>query len=115
MRQFDTGATRDGEEGKLDYDGFLSPLVLHRFAQYMHAHRRQADGKPRASSNWKKGIPINTYMKSMWRHFMDVWLHYSLLTYVSDSDDIEDSLCALLFNVMGMLHEISKENENGKS
>jgi len=32
MRQFESGATRDTEDGKLDYEGFLSPAVLLRFA-----------------------------------------------------------------------------------
>jgi len=28
IRQFTTGATRDTSDGKLDYEGFISPLVL---------------------------------------------------------------------------------------
>lgn len=104
MRTFDNGATRDDDADKLDYEGFLSPLVIRRFALYMHQHRKQADGQMRASDNWQKGIPKEQYMKSMWRHFMDVW---SMQRAVFDftEKEIEDSLCALLFNVMGMLHE----------
>lgn len=107
MRTFETGATRDDEHGKLDYDGFLSPIVLKRFAEYMHVHRIQADGTLRASDNWKKGIPISAYMKSMFRHFMDVWTrHTNGATSKEDLDQLEDSLCALLFNVQGYLHEL---------
>ena len=73
VRQFKTGATRDTDEGKYDYEGFISPLVLERFAQYMHKHRKQSDGNLRASDNWQKGIPKDAYIKSAWRHFVDWW------------------------------------------
>lgn len=104
MRQFDSGATRDTDEGKLDYEGFLSPVVLERYAEYMDKHSIQADGKRRASDNWQKGIPRSAYMKSMWRHFFDVWkLHRQ--GEQADSLTMEEALCALLFNVMGYLRQ----------
>jgi len=103
MRTFDTGATRDSDEDKLDYEGFLSPLVLKRYAEYMHLHRKQTDGKFRDSDNWQKGIPIKQYMKSLWRHFIDVWM---LTRGYCVQAALEDALCAVLFNTMGMLHEI---------
>lgn len=101
MRQFETGATRDQDENKFDYEGFLSPAVLERFASYMHKNRKQADGKLRDSDNWQKGIPQSAYMKSMFRHFMEVWhAHRGDNRY-----NKTEALCALLFNVMGYLHE----------
>lgn len=106
MRQFKTGATRNSDEGKYDYEGFLSPLVLERFAKYMHKHRLQADGKLRDSDNWQKGIPQEAYMKSAWRHFMEWWkAHRTLKT----EEDIEESICALIFNAQGYLHERLKK------
>lgn len=108
MRTFDTGATRDSEDGKFDYEGFLSPAVLHRFAAYMHHHRVQADGSLRDSDNWQKGMPIPAYMKSMWRHFMDVWALHRGRPEFAVTDDIEEALCALLFNAMGYLHEVCR-------
>ena len=57
MRNFDTGATRDVDTNKLDFEGFLSPVVLERYAEYMHKNRVQADGNLRDSDNWQKGIP----------------------------------------------------------
>lgn len=102
MRKFDTGATRDSDTEKFDYEGFLSPQVVERFAAYMHKHRKQADGQLRASDNWQKGIPRDAYMKSMYRHFMEVWkAHRSL-----PAEDLEESLCAMMFNVQGMLFEV---------
>lgn len=106
MREFDTGATRDSDIDKYDYDGFLSPLVLERYAQYMHKHRKQADGELRDSDNWQKGIPIAQYMKSKWRHFIQTWGWHRRGLY--NYDAMEESLCAELFNTMGMLHEIIK-------
>jgi hypothetical protein len=61
MRNFTTGATRNSDVNKLDYEGFLSPVVLEEFAIYMQTHRKQADGKLRESDNWQKGIPKEVY------------------------------------------------------
>src|SRR6266849_2960288 len=102
MRKFETGATRDVDTNKLDYEGFLSPRVLERYAEYLHKHRRQADGKLRDSDNWQKGIPKDVYMKSAFRHFMDVWKNHRGL---DANEQIEEALCATLFNIMGYLHE----------
>ena len=103
MRTFDTGATRDSDDGKLDYEGFLSPVALERFAEYMHEHRVPADGNLRDSDNWQKGMPLDCYMKSMFRHFMDVWMnHRDYATGVAQ----DEALCALLFNVFGYLHTL---------
>ena len=113
MRTFDTGATRDNDEEKLDYDGFLSPLVIRRYAEYLHKHRTQADGKKRDSDNWQKGIPLATYIKSMWRHFMELWtMHRDPNPEYQDDNtmdcDMEEALCAIIFNASGYLHELLK-------
>jgi hypothetical protein len=114
VRQFTTGATRDTEQGKPDYEGFLSPLVIARFGQYMHKHRVQSDGSLRDSDNWQKGIPRTAYMKSGWRHFFDWWfIHRAQLNsgVIPDYTNMEDALCALIFNASGYLHEIIKEQK----
>lgn len=105
IRTFETGATRDTDDGKLDYEGFLSPLVLRRYAEYMHRHRYQSDGSLRSSDNWQKGIPLEAYMKSGWRHFMDWWGNHRGDAGGEDPD-IEEALCALIFNASGYLHEL---------
>lgn len=109
MREFETGATRDSDDGKYDYEGFLSPRVLRRFAAYMHKHRAQVDGSLRSSDNWQKGIPKDVYMKSMWRHFMDVWTFHRSTAQADHEDVLEDALCGVLFNVQGYLHELLRE------
>ena len=112
VRRFDTGATRDGDQDKLDYEGFLSPLVLERFGEYMHAKRRLSDGTLRDSDNWQLGIPQTQYVKSAHRHFLDWWkAHRGYAT--RSGDDIEDEICALIFNAQGYLHELLKEKAYG--
>ena len=105
IRVFNTGATRDTEDGKLDYVGFLSPWVLECFAEYMHKCRFLPDGTLRSSSNWRKGIPKDAYLSSMARHFIAVWKGSQASEMGQVWADPERDLCALLFNVMGLLHE----------
>ncbi len=104
-RTFTTGATRDTDSGKLDYEAFFSPLVLKRYAEYMHKNRLLMDGTLRDGDNWQKGIPQDVYMKSLWRHFMDVWSYWRGVPIRST---LEESVCACLFNLMGFLHEYLK-------
>lgn len=101
-RTFETGATRDLDAGKFDYEGFLSPRALERFAAYMHENRFQRDGSIRESDNWQKGIPKDAYLKSLLRHVIDVWLIHR---GQPAKDDLEQALCAVIFNAQGYLHE----------
>ena len=106
IRTFETGANRNSDEGKLDFEGFLSPTVLKKYAEYMHEMRHLENGDFRESDNWQKGIPKDAYMKSMYRHFFDVWSNHRGIE--TKENDITN-LCALLFNVMGLMHEKLKD------
>jgi len=116
LRQFASGATRNLDNNKYDYEGFLSPLVIEAFGKYMHSHRLQKDGTMRDSDNWQKGIPFDVYMKSGWRHFFDWWkLHRGVdATSPEDGHKINkvEALCALMFNVQGYMHELLKEQND---
>lgn len=101
-RSFDSGATRDSDDSKLDFEGFLSPAVLERYAQYMNKHRIQSDGTLRDSDNWQKGMPEEVYVKSLLRHVWDLWL---LHRGYKAREPKEDALCAIMFNAMGLLNE----------
>ena len=113
MRIFDTGATRDNDEEKRDYEGFLSGPAIVAMGEYMHKHRHQPDGHLRPSDNWQKGIPLDAYMKSAFRHFIDVWqLHRGYIVVrpeTKDTPSMVDSLCGLLFNIQVYLHEYLKD------
>jgi len=106
MRTFESGATRDTGEGKLNFAGFLSLPALTQYAKYMNMNRLQSDGKIRAADNWKAGFPIESYVESAFRHYLD-WLKY----HQSDNRTPEmnnegvAAVCGLVFNAMGFLHE----------
>ena len=105
VRTFDTGACRDLDETKPDYEGFLAPQVLCRFAEYMHKHRKTAAGL-RASDNWQKGIPKDSLMQSGLRHVMDWWLEHRGLV---SREGVEEALCGVLFNANAYLLALLKE------
>lgn len=110
MREFESGANRDSDEAKLDYEGCLSPNVLMRFAEYMREHQHTASGL-RDSDNWQKGIPLKVYMKSLSRHYMDLWLFRRGAITLTDKQ-LEDTVCAIMFNVQGYLFETLKQKDN---
>lgn len=109
-RTFETGATRDVEDGKPDPESFVSPLVLRRFFEYMHGKRAMPDGSVRDSDNWQKGIPLDAYAKSFMRHAHDLHLHHRGLGHMA-RESLEDTLCALLFNAQGYLFETLRARE----
>ena len=111
IRTFESGATRDTSADKHDPEGFISPLVIDRYNEYMHKNRLQTDNSLRASDNWQKGMGFAVFMKSIWRHFLDVWkLHRGYKCIRTEKGKVliitmEEALCGLLFNTMGYLHE----------
>jgi len=112
VRTFESGATRDTDIGKLNYVKALSPIVLQRYVQYIGQHRVQSDGTLRDWDNWKKGIDKQTYVESLDRHGMAVWLLHEGYPVFDNHGPVtlEDSLCGIIFNAMGYLHEVLKAN-----
>lgn len=117
MHQFATGATRSSDEGKNDYEGFLSFDVIEEFGDYMTRHRIQADGGVRKSDNWQKGIPPASYIKSFIRHSIELWgLHRGKVSrrlrreYPNQGMNflVRETACACLFNLQGFFHEFLK-------
>lgn len=111
VRAFDTGATRSADVMRDDPEGYLSPIAIDRYCQYMTKHRLQPNGQIRASDNWQKGMPLPTFFKGMWRHFLHAWTRFRGYE-VSDpgaAANMEEDLCAMLFNVQGALHELIVE------
>lgn len=108
LRHFDGGATRDDDDGKLDFEGALSPLVLVAFAAYMDRHRDTADGR-RDADNWQAGFPRDVLMKSLLRHVMDLWLLHRGHQVVRPEDghvvEWDDALGGVLFNAQAMWHQ----------
>lgn len=114
-RRFETGATRDKEDCKLDFEGALSPAVLVAFTAYMNDHRF-IDGEMRSADNWQKGIPLDSYMKSLLRHVMDLWLLHRGLEAVRPETGVPvtvaSALGGVLFNAQGYWHEVLRRERD---
>jgi len=106
IRSFEGGATRDTGQNKYTPWKFGSAVIRWFYAQYMHDNRKQSDGSTRDGANWKKGIPIDVYYDSLDRHYQDVMARREEL--ITEKDQITN-LCALKFNVDGLIHELGKE------
>jgi len=103
-RVFNTGAVRDSVIGKEDYIETISFLALKRYASYMTSCQDKY-----GQGNWRKGIPIVEYEKSMLRHIQ------KYLSNKYEGTNIEpnvDHLSAALFNLQGILHEEEKLVKN---
>lgn len=95
--KFKTGAVRDLESGKEDYTETISWTAFKRYAQYMTSKKSRY-----GSGNFKKGIPIDSYERSLIRHLQK----YMANKYENgDSEKNEDHLAAMVFNIFGIMHE----------
>lgn len=96
-RQFNTGAVRDVELGKEDFTEGISWLALKRFAQYMDSKAvRYGRG------NWRKGIPPESYVKSLARHLQKFLVEWE----DGICEEHDDHLSAMVFNLFGIMHEL---------
>lgn len=96
-RTFETGAIRDREDGKPDYTETISWTAFRRYGEYMTAKKAKY-----GSGNFKKGIDIDSYERSLLRHIQK----YMENKYEEgDQETEEDHLSAMLFNIFGIIHE----------
>lgn len=130
MRKFDTGAIRDDDNEKVNYEKGFSPLVFEAYGEFMTRHNKMPDGSRRDEGNWKKGFTPQCYMESKWRHFLTTWtIHDEFrdkeirdelrLELNREPTDLEfkeryietllESLCAEMFNTMGYMHVLLLE------
>jgi hypothetical protein len=104
-RTFKSGAIRDSEEGKEDYIETISWTAFKRYAQYMTEKKSKY-----GAGNFKKGIDIESYERSLVRHLQ------KYLANKYEGGEVEkdqDHLSAMLFNIFGIIHEEEKaQNDN---
>jgi len=100
-RVFDTGANRDIEDEKEDYIESISWLTLRRYALYMGKM-----SKKYGKGNWIKGIPMDSYERSLIRHIQK---YISNKYYKTKIEPDVDHLSAALFNLQGLIHEEEKK------
>lgn len=98
-REFASGAKRDTNEGKVDFRAILSPAALQMFGDYMVRHNTMREGEKRSQDNWKKGMPLDSFIESFFRHTHE--LHAALER--DDQWEIEEAMCGCFFNLQGMM------------
>lgn len=99
--QFESGAIRDDQAGKEDYTETISWTAFKRYAQYMTSKKAKY-----GQGNFKKGIPIWSYEQSLLRHVQK----YMVNKYEEGNEEADlDHLCAMLFNIFGIMHEEERE------
>jgi Domain of unknown function (DUF5664) len=106
IHHFGTGAVRDTQTGKPNFYECMSPLAYWRFGEYM----AKASAKY-GEDNWTKGIPIDSYMKSLERHLVKLKAE---LKYGIHLEPGVDHAAAIMFNIMGLMHqqEVAKREED---
>jgi hypothetical protein len=87
-QDFETGARRDVQDDKPRYD-LVSIIALKRIAELLGRGAAKYGDR-----NWEKGIPLDRYYASMFRHMIQ-W---------AEGDTSEDHLAAVCFNAMGIMH-----------
>ncbi|MDC1191156.1 hypothetical protein N8148_03040 [Gammaproteobacteria bacterium] len=114
-RKFKGGSNRNSADGKLDYEGFNSPIVDWAYAQYMHKHRFLEDGTFRDSDNWQNGGEdwLAELPKSLGRHYKDYHLTKRGYRVIENGKvhDLREILCGIIFNAKSELHELLKETK----
>ena len=86
-QKFDTGAHRDTSEGKGRFD-LLPCEAITRLAKHF-----EAGAKKYSDDNWRKGIPLNRYLDSAFRHL------YKFM----DGQRDEDHAIAAAWNILCMI------------
>jgi hypothetical protein len=107
-RGFEGGATRDTDDGKFKYEGFENPMVIRRFAEYMHKNRHMKDGTLRDPDNWQNLFGDDHFdvcIDSLVRHVMDLRLHHRGYSDLA-VEGLEDSICGILFNAKAYLLKV---------
>lgn len=97
ITKFKSGAIRDTQSNKEDYIETISWTAFKRYAQYMTGKKSKY-----GAGNFKKGIPIESYEKSLVRHLQK----YLANKYEGGQiEKDEDHLSAIVFNAFGIMHE----------
>jgi hypothetical protein len=91
-------------------EGFTHPMVEKQFAKYMNMNRLQSDGQLRDSDNWQKGIPQDAYIKSLKRHYDEMWQNHRGYHEEGEAGIIA-ALCGIIFNAKGYLLEYLKYHD----
>ena len=103
VRTFATGAVRGTQQGKLDYEGYFTHRFFEGYGDYMERNSHLPDGTVRDSDNWQKGFPIESFVKSGWRHMVGWWKGHR-----TGKPDL-DACYGVVFNAIGYIDQTLKE------
>lgn len=105
-RTFKSGAIRDVEDQKEDYIETISWTAFKRYAQYMTGKKAKY-----GAGNFKKGIDVESYERSLLRHVQK----YLENKYEGGVVEVgEDHLAAMVFNIFGIMHEEGRAKKEEK-
>lgn len=94
-REFESGAKRDSNNGKIRPD-LISPYMLKSLGKVL------ADGAEHyGARNWEKGMPDEVLKESASRHYVS-WMN---------NEQDEDHASKLIFNIMAWIHNRDKKND----
>ena len=103
---FKSGAIRDSQEGKADFTETISWTAFRKYGEYMTEKKIKY-----GSGNFKKGIPIDSYEKSLIRHVQ----RYMENKYEEGNVEVEqDHISGMIFNAFGILHELGMKEKREK-
>lgn len=88
VREFESGAKRDSNEGKPRPD-LISPYMLEALGKVL-----AKGAKNYGERNWEKGMPEGVFKESAARHYV---------AWMMNKED-EDHAAQLIFNVMAWIH-----------
>jgi len=110
-QEFETGAFRSSASGRIDPEASLSPLVVERLCEYLEKCSHLENGEQRALDNWQQGMPPATYIKGLLRHTLHAWQRHRGWKVLDPkaAENIEEDLCAILFNAQGYLHSLLED------
>lgn len=113
VTKFSTGAIRDSQEGKPDLVETVSPWANWRYGLYMTEMKKKY-----GEGNFKKGIPRDSYMRGLARHFLRIQALDDCKTFNLPVEEwMEphiDHAAAIRFNIDGLMHEeeVAKARKN---
>lgn len=113
LRNFDTGAIRDNDENKINYQGALSPLVLEAYGAYIQKHSLLPDGTRRNNKNWQNLFGTHeehrqVCIESAWRHFIDLLMEHD---GYNSRDGLDEAIGGLMFNIQAYWFSVLKERK----
>lgn len=100
VTNFESGAIRDTQEGKPNFYECMSPFAMWRYGLYMEKAAQKY-----GPDNWTKGIPIESYIKSLERHLLQLKMELKYGYIMEDTDHAS----AVMFNIMGLIHQQEME------